>query len=58
MSMKIPPVPDSPGTDQPNVISTPEGDNEYAPDQPLSPTLGGLEDPRGAGPDSYKEDHK
>jgi hypothetical protein len=28
-------APDSPEDNQPDTIATPEGDNEYAPDQPL-----------------------
>lgn len=29
--------PDSPETDQPNTVGTPEGDNEYTPNEPLAP---------------------
>ena len=28
---------------EPDVVWTPEGDNEFAPDQPLDPQLGGLQ---------------
>lgn len=34
----------------PNTISTPEGDNEYAPDQPLTPGSPSVERPRGNEP--------
>ena len=61
MSMHIRPVPDSPADQEPNVVGTPEGDNEFAPDQPLKPSevtpANGLQDPRGNEPDSYKQDH-
>lgn len=33
--------PDSPETDQPNTVGTPEGDNEYTPDEPLTPAPAG-----------------
>ncbi len=44
-----------------NVIATPEGDNEFAPDQPLQPSadaaVSGLVTPRGSEPDDdYKND--
>ncbi len=62
MATEIRPVPDSPN-DEPhsNVIATPEGDNEFAPDQPLKPLpdapTSGLETPRGSEPDDvYKND--
>lgn len=29
--------PDEPQTNQPGTVATPEGDNEYAPGQPLKP---------------------
>ena len=61
MATEIRPVPndpnDKPGTDR---IATPEGDNEFAPDQPLTPSadeaVDGLEKPRGSEPDPYKRD--
>ena len=37
------------------VVGTPEGDNEFAPDQPLKPLPDGAEKiPRGSAPDPYK----
>jgi hypothetical protein len=45
-------------TDPKAVVATPEGDNEFAPDQPLKPLPKGAElDPNGAEPDAYKQDH-
>lgn len=41
--------------DRDETIATPEGDNEFAPDQPLRP-LDGLETPAGSAPDGYIED--
>lgn len=35
--------PDSPETRQPDTVATAEGDNEYAPDQPLRPAPEGLQ---------------
>ena len=35
--------PDDPETDQPTTVATPEGDNEYRPDQPLEPAPEGLQ---------------
>ena len=35
--------PDSPQDNQPSTVATPEGDNEYAPDQPLKPAADGLQ---------------
>jgi hypothetical protein len=43
---------DSPEDNQPDTIATPEGDNEYAPDQPLSPGEPVPERPRGDEPHS------
>ena len=58
MSMEIRPVPDEPEEDAPDVVGTPEGDNEFQPDEPLHPLPDGAErDPRGAEPDTYKQDH-
>ena len=42
--------PDSPEDNQPSTVATPEGDNEYAPDQPLSPSAPIPERPRGNEP--------
>ncbi|WP_263381839.1 hypothetical protein [Granulicella arctica] len=36
-------TPDSPQDEQPDTVATPEGDNEYAPDQPLKPAPEGLQ---------------
>ena len=39
-----------------NVVGTPEGDNEFAPDEPLQPTPDGAEQiPRGNAPDVYRQ---
>ena len=35
--------PDDPETDQPETVATPEGDNEYAPNQPLGKAPEGLQ---------------
>ena len=35
--------PDDPETNQPDTVGTAEGDNEYAPDQPLKPAPEGLQ---------------
>ena len=35
--------PDSSETSEPTTVATPEGDNEYAPDQPLKPAPEGLQ---------------
>ena len=40
----------SPEDNQPDTVATPEGDNEYAPDQPLSPSAPTPERPRGNEP--------
>jgi hypothetical protein len=57
----MPPSPKSAKNRESDVISTPEGDNEFAPDQPLKPAediaLEDLETPPGSAPDSYKRDH-
>ena len=42
--------------EEPNTVATPEGDNEYAPDQPLTGVPDGLQDPRGNEPDAYRKD--
>ena len=52
MSDEIQPVNDR-ATD---VVATPEGDNEFAPDQPLKPTPDAAEQvPRGNAPDTYRQ---
>ena len=35
--------PDDPETDEPSTVATPEGDNEFAPDQPLTRVPEGLQ---------------
>ncbi len=35
--------PDSPETNEPDTVATPEGDNEYRPDEPLEPAPEGLQ---------------
>ena len=35
--------PNHPQDNQPSTVATPEGDNEYAPDQPLKPAPDGLQ---------------
>ncbi len=35
--------PDDPEANQPSSVATPEGDNEFAPDQPLTPAPDGLQ---------------
>jgi hypothetical protein len=35
--------PDSPQLRRPDTVATPEGDNEFAPEQPLTPAPDGLE---------------
>ncbi len=35
--------PNTPETEQPSTVATPEGDNEFAPDQPLTPAPEGLQ---------------
>jgi hypothetical protein len=44
------PQPDPPTPDGPGTLATPEGDNEYAADQPLSPNAPELLRPRGDEP--------
>jgi len=43
---------DSPEDNEPDTIATPEGDSEYAPDQPLPPDEPVPERPRGDEPHS------
>jgi hypothetical protein len=61
MPDNIPRKPGGPLDHAPDVIATPEGDNEFAPDQPLKPAADidaeGLETPRGSEPQAYKRDH-
>lgn len=46
---------DSPQDNEPDTVGTPEGDNEFAPDQPLAKLPDGAEQiPRGNAPDPYK----
>lgn len=33
--------PDTPEDHEPDTVGTPEGDNEFAPDEPLKPVCGG-----------------
>jgi hypothetical protein len=59
MADKIRPVADSPMDEEPSTVATPEGDNEFAPDQPLTGAknaVDGLQVPRGSEGDSYKKD--
>ena len=60
MATEIRPIPDNADDAKTNVIATPEGDNEFLPDEPLQPSsdaaTSGLETPRGNEPDSYKND--
>lgn len=35
--------PDRPQTQRPSTVATPEGDNEFAPDEPLTPAPEGLQ---------------
>ena len=46
--------PDSPEDNEPDTLATPEGDNEGAPDQPLSPKPPAIERPRGDEPHSIE----
>jgi len=43
-----------PEDNEPDTIATPEGDNEYAPDQPLTPTPPTPDRPRGDNPHSIE----
>lgn len=42
---------------QPDMVGTPEGDNEFAPDAPLVPALDGLQIPQGNAPQPFDSDH-
>lgn len=44
--------PDSPEDNEPDTLATPEGDNEYTPEQPLTPVAPTPERPRGDEPHS------
>jgi hypothetical protein len=52
--MSAQPIPhpnhDQPPDDEPETIATPEGDNEYPPDAPLSPNAPAPVRPRGGAP--------
>jgi hypothetical protein len=56
MATEIAPIPDSPEDHEPDVVRTPEGDNEVPPDQPLQPLPDddGMQEPRGSAPDPYQ----
>ncbi len=42
--------------DATDVVGTPEGDNEFTPDEPLHPVPDGAEqEPRGGAPDVYRQ---
>jgi hypothetical protein len=50
------------GEREPDTIATPEGDGEFAPDEPLAPAvvesdLEGLQTPPGNAPAEYESDH-
>lgn len=52
MAETIRTAPESPQDHEPDVVGTPEGDNEFAPDEPLKPMPeGALQDPRGSEPE-------
>ena len=60
MASEIKPKADSPMDAEPSTVATPEGDNEFAPDEPLKP-VDGLQTPRGGETDGtataeYKKD--
>ena len=42
--------PDGPEDNEPDTIATPEGDNEFSPEQPLAPLDTDVERPRGDEP--------
>ena len=49
-------APDTVPENSPTTVGTPEGDNEFAPDQPLKPVPDEAEQkPRGGGPDAYRQ---
>jgi len=49
-------APDSPEDDEPDVVGTPEGDDEFAPGEPLKKLPDeALQDPRGGAPDAYRQ---
>jgi hypothetical protein len=45
-----------PGSHLPEIIATPEGDNEFGPDTPLAPLPEGLLTPPGSAPSPYEAD--
>ncbi len=48
-------APDSADDSKTDVVGTPEGDNEFKPDEPLKPVPAEAEQvPRGGAPDPYK----
>jgi segregation and condensation protein B len=49
------PIPMNPEDDVPDTVATPEGDNEFAPDEPLKPIQEGFETPPGSEPDVYRQ---
>ena len=50
-------APDGVPEDETDVVGTPEGDNEFAPDEPLKPVPDGAEQrPRGGAPDEYRQE--
>jgi hypothetical protein len=50
-------APDSVPEDAPATVGTPEGDNEFAPDEPLKKLPEeALQVPRGGGVDAYRQD--
>ena len=52
-------APDSVPEDAPTVVGTPEGDNEFSPDEPLKQIPDdALQEPRGGGVDGYRQDHQ
>jgi hypothetical protein len=58
MSSPIRPTPGFDKTETPisSTIATPEGDNEFPPDVPLTPLpAAALETPRGSAPDLYRQ---
>lgn len=44
-------------TERPDEVSTPEGDNEFAPDEPVAPTEG-MQVPKGNAPNPYDSDQE
>ncbi len=48
-------IPENPKAAESKTIATPEGDNEFAPDQPLTSVPDAIETPRGSKPDEYRQ---